>query len=396
MDIFKRHPIVCFSSSDWWTFHPQAFERKMIAFSKYTKVLFINTVNPSMPSGILTYNFWMKVKKKLPSLLRGFRKPMDNVYVLTPVILPFKANPNLQKLNAILLVLQLKILFLFLRIRSPIFWVGNLGAVNILLKFKYEYLIYDCTDKFDASRYITEDDKAVLKVYDQTLIEKADAILCVSHELHKHYHALGGEKVHYFPHGVDTNHFSPLPDNDELVPQDLIGIPHPIIGYHGSLTNANNLELLEYCVEKRPEWSFVLIGRIGSRIYKDLEKYPNLYFLGSKKYEELPRYIDKYDVGIMFWKLSDWIHFSNPLKTKEFLAMGKPVVSVPIPEIVQQFSGIISIGDTKESFLTAIDQELNSYNEDKRFHRIKSVENDSWEKYIEKCAKIVLSLSEKI
>ena len=364
----------------------KACERKMLAFSKYTKVLYINTVSPSMPS-IFSSSFFSRLKRKIPSLLKGFRKPEKNMYVLTPFVIPVIGKCVFKRLNSILLVLQLRILLALLHMGKPILWVVNLGASNVLNKIPHSKIVYDCTDKFDASRYIQNKD--ALRKMDAQIVEQANKIICVSRALYNHYKERAGEKVYYLSHGVDTKLFSANGKYKNSIPLDLKNIPHPVIGYHGSLTEANDNDLLEHCIAQRPDWSFVLIGRAGEKLSQKLKPYKNVHLLGFKEYEKIPSYIKHLNVGIFFWKMSDWIHYSSPLKTKEYLAMGKPIVSVPIPELMTEYDGLAITCSSKEEYVKAIEKTLRDDNERKRKKRSARVFGDDWDSYVNKCIEII-------
>lgn len=376
--ILQKYSIVYFSPSDWW-FGKTDWTHLTIEFSKHSKVLFINTISPSLPS-IKSANFLRRLKRKLPSLLRIFRKPLPNIYVFTPFVLPFSKYKLLQKINALFLPIQLRTLMFLLGFNKTIFWVSNLAAAPLLKRLKYELLVYSCTDKFDATRYVKA--KKQMSLFDEMLVQQADIILCVSRALYRYYKQRAGNVVHYLSHAVDFNHFNNAYLNASLPPAEMQTIPKPIIGYYGSLTDSNDLEILFYCAQRRPEWSFVLIGKITGGDFRKIQQLPNVYMPGYKRYEELPRYAVCFDVCLLFWKITEWIKFCSPYKTKEYLAMGKPVVSVPIPEIMEEFSDIISVAKTKEEFLNAIEDVLNNDTQEKQEARISKVREFTWENYV--------------
>jgi glycosyltransferase involved in cell wall biosynthesis len=61
--------------------------------------------------------------------------------------------------------------------------------------------------------------------------------------------------------------------------------------------------------------------------------YGNVHWLGRRPYEEIPAYGSAFDVAIMPWVDTPWIHRSNPIKLKEYLALGLPVVSTEFAEL---------------------------------------------------------------
>jgi glycosyltransferase involved in cell wall biosynthesis len=160
------------------------------------------------------------------------------------------------------------------------------------------------------------------------------------------------------------------------------------VGYFGSLTDSFDQENIRYCAARHPELSFVLIGRIVTD-FSALRDLPNVHFLGYKKYEELPMYGAQFDVGLLNWKMTEWIKYSNPLKTNEYLAMGKPVVSVPIDEIERNYSDRIRVGQTKEELCRLIVEEIESDSDDKRWARARSVLDETWESRVELMSRLI-------
>jgi len=376
--VLEKYSIVYFSPSDWW-FGKTDWAHLTREFSKRTRVLFVNTISPSIPS-IKSANFLRRLKRKLPSVIRIFRKPLPNIYVFTPFVLPFSKYQLLQQINALFLPLQLRVLMFLLGFNKSIFWVSNLAVAPLLKRLKYELLVYSCTDKFDATRYIKAKEK--MSLFDEMLVKQADIILCVSKALYRYYKQRAGNKVHYLPHAVDFTHFNNVYMVKSPPPAEIENIPRPVIGYYGSLTDSNDLETLSFCIRNRPEWSFVLIGKITGGDFREIQELPNVYMPGYKRYEELPLYGIFFDVCLLFWKITEWIKFCSPYKTKEYLAMGKPVVSVPIPEIEEEFSDVISVAKTKEEFLNAIEDALNKDTQEKQQARISKVREFTWENYV--------------
>ncbi|MEH6591100.1 MAG: glycosyltransferase, partial [Halioglobus sp.] len=129
----------------------------------------------------------------------------------------------------------------------------------------------------------------------------------------------------------------------------------PVIGYFGSITDSNDWDMIEHAALERPEWQFVFIGKKLINL-PALEVLPNVHFLGFTPYEDLPGIAVNFDVGIMFWKMTDWIKACSPLKFKEYLAMGLPVVSVPIDEVVNKYSDYAEVASTGPEFVKAVEK----------------------------------------
>src|SRR4029077_5460250 len=106
---------------------------------------------------------------------------------------------------------------------------------------------------------------------------------------------------------------------------------------------------------------------------------PNIHYLGAKPYATLPAYGSAFDVAIIPYRLTQQVFCANPIKLREYLAMGKPVVSVSTPEI-DKFADVVAIAHTREEYLAKLDSVLSRVNspEDIR-RRQKRVAAEGWD-----------------
>jgi UDP-galactopyranose mutase len=87
---------------------------------------------------------------------------------------------------------------------------------------------------------------------------------------------------------------------------------------------------------------------------------PNIHYLGSKTYQELPRYIAGWDVALLPFARNEATRFISPTKTPEYMAAGQPVVSTSIRDVVRPYGqqGLVRIADTVEEFVAACEAAL--------------------------------------
>jgi glycosyltransferase involved in cell wall biosynthesis len=162
----------------------------------------------------------------------------------------------------------------------------------------------------------------------------------------------------FVPNGVDFQRFaSPVPE-----PADLEEIPHPRIGYTGSLKRMINWSLLQALSGSHPEWSFVFVGPTLDHpeikgTLAALSRRRNVHFLGAKPSDATPGYVQHFDVCIMPYRLDDYTKYIYPLKLHEYLAGGKPVVAAPIPAL-EAFKQVIALGEGSDEWSRAITQAL--------------------------------------
>src|SRR5207253_8561753 len=97
-----------------------------------------------------------------------------------------------------------------------------------------------------------------------------------------------------------------------------------------------------------------------------LPRRPNIHYLGSKRYEELPRYLAGWDVALLPFARNEATRFISPTKTPEYMAAGKPVVSTSIRDVVRPYGdkGLVRIADAPETFTAAIASALATHGPD--------------------------------
>ena len=139
-------------------------------------------------------------------------------------------------------------------------------------------------------------------------------------------------------------------------PRELERMDGPIVGYVGNLDIIRiDLELLKAVASGRPDWNLVFIGSMHKgREIKVLEKYGNVHFLGVRVYEQALRYIRHFDVAIIPHLDNELTRSMNPLKLYVYQSLRVPVVSTPI-ENIEDFGGLVHVGDTPEEFITKVE-----------------------------------------
>jgi UDP-galactopyranose mutase len=160
--------------------------------------------------------------------------------------------------------------------------------------------------------------------------------------------------VYAFPSSIDRAHFAQA-RNIMTDPADQARIPHPRMGFFGVVDERFDIELLDAVSEARPDWNFVIIGPVVKINEADLPRRPNIHYLGSKSYKELPAYLAGWDVAALLFARNDSTRFISPTKTPEYLAAGRPVVSTSIRDVVRPYGklGLVRIADDAAEFVKA-------------------------------------------
>jgi UDP-galactopyranose mutase len=209
--------------------------------------------------------------------------------------------------------------------------------------------IYDCMDELSAFKGAP----AILKEQEARLLRRADLVLTGGQSLFeakRHQHA----NIHAMPSSVDAAHFA-LARHATADPADQQDIPHPRLGFFGVIDERMDLALLDGVAAARPDWHIVMLGPVVKIDPATLPQRPNIHYLGSKSYDDLPRYIAGWDVAILPFARNEATRFISPTKTPEYMAAGRAVVSTSIRDVVRPYGqqGLVRIADEPAAFVEA-------------------------------------------
>ena len=174
------------------------------------------------------------------------------------------------------------------------------------------------------------------------------------------------------------------------IPQDIRDIPKPVIGYIGALLSLRlDLKILEFIAESRPQWSLVLVGPEDESFKNSrLHQLKNVFFLGNKSGNELPSYLNQFDVAINPQVLSPVTIGNYPRKIDEYLAMGKPTVASKT-EAMSVFSDYTYLAADKEEYISYIEKALSEDNEQVRLKREEFAKQHTWENNVREIYKAI-------
>jgi glycosyltransferase involved in cell wall biosynthesis len=104
--------------------------------------------------------------------------------------------------------------------------------------------------------------------------------------------------------------------------------------------------------DRFPDASLVLIGDATCPL-DELETHPNVHLLGARPYAQIPAYGSGFDVALMPWLQNEWIAACNPIKVKEYLALGLPIVTTWYAEAAR-YDDVMLTTRSHDEFLDAI------------------------------------------
>lgn len=389
--LLQGQDIVCFSSIDWqfiWQGHQEIMSTLA---ANGNRVLFVENTGVRAPAirdlPRLTErirNWWKGTK--------GFRRERDNLFIYSPILLPFPYSAFIRRINRSLLTRALGRWMRAAGFGRPIVWTFLPTPLvrDLIRDIDPAVSVYYCIDDFASSspgaRRITTSE--------QQLCRQVDLVFVTSDKLREKVSRFS-EHVSLFPFGVSFGKFEAVRSGPPQVPADLAALPRPIVGYVGGIHQWVDVALLNDLARRMPETTFALVGPL--QIDVSAVSAPNVHFLGKKAHDEVPRYIGGFDVGIVPYLLSDYTANVYPTKLNEYLAMGIPVVATDLPEIRRfnaEHGPHVAVAQTAEEFAAALRVALRPSTETERRARIEVAKQNSWHSRIAKMSALVSDVLE--
>lgn len=384
-DVLRGRDIICFSHD--WTGDPLSKTHLMRVLSRDNRILWINAIANRMPT--TSSKDISRIFKKLKGFTEPIREVEPHIFVLNPLAIPAYGTSTVRKFNQKFLVSQVKKAMRKLKFQNPLNMVFNPAAGLLAGKLGEKELIYYCVDEYTAFTGASNG----LKEIEENLFRKADLVIVSAEKLlenKKHFN----KNTFIIRHGVDFSHFRKALENETKIPDEIKDLPRPIIGFHGLLADWVDFELIKKTAEYFKNGSVILIGKIAvdaEQKVKILDDIKNVHFLGRKPYAELPAFCKGFDVALNPFAISELTLAANPLKVREYLAAGLPVVSTDIPEV--RILEHCRIGENHADFLRQIEEALKSACPPKTISD--SVKDESWEARIDELREI-MAKSEKV
>ena len=336
-----RTPFLVFS--DDWGVHPSSCQHLFRHIAKTHKVLWVNTIGMRNPKP--TFADFGKAVSKIARMFRG-RDGQGNsgsiengVVACQPFMLPFANWPGVRRFNTRSVVRKIRESLARLGLDNPILVTTVPNACDYVGKCGERKVIYYCVDDFSEWPGLEKD--LVLRM-EEDLIRKSDIMIATSEKLYRKLSTCG-KPTFLLTHGVDVEFFG----QEVAAEHPLLNtIPKPRVGYFGLYDDRSDHELLSEVAQRMPDFSFVITGKVESDSLRQ-KRIPNIYFTGAIPYGELPAMVKGWEALMLPYVINELTEAISPLKLKEYLATGKPIVSTPVPEVLKLKEYVI-IAETAE------------------------------------------------
>lgn len=369
--------IICFAKD--WGGDPTSKNHIMRILSARNRVLWVNSIGIRRPG--LNGRDLKRLVEKLGRGLAGCRRVAPNIHVFSPLVIPLPSVGPVVRLNNAILMATLRATCRRLGLERPILWSFLPNVGGLAGKLQERAVIYHCVDDYAEFRGVAS---ASLRRLERQLLEVADLVF-TSSELLWQERVRYNPNTFFIPHGVDVGHFSRAVDLNLATPTEVQGIRRPIIGFIGALADFVDLELVAEAARVCPDWSFVMVGRCVTDI-RAIKGLPNVHVVGQRPYDSLPAYCRAFDVGVIPFRVNALTLRANPLKLREYLAAGLPVVSTPLPEVAR-YAALVRIAQGRDEFVREIRHALAERDDALVQRRVNAMRQESWERRVEELSR---------
>ncbi len=363
--------VICFAND--WAGDPLSKQHIVRSFARDNRVLWVESLGNRAPR--LDRRDLTRLVSKLARFRQGLREVQRNLWLLSPLAIPAYHSPLARAINALVVTGLVKRAMHQLGFDRPLLYTFVPASAWVIGRLGEEQSIYHCVDEYSAFAGAGQE----IAELERQLCQRADLTIVSSQSLLERRRPFA-RRIALVRHGVDHRHFARalLPETD--IPDELARLPKPVLGFHGLIAEWVDSGLIRRIAERFPHASVVLIGdlRIDRPIWEGL---PNLHLLGRRPYQDLPRYCRGFDVALLPFVVDELTICASPLKLREYLAAGLPVVATSIPE-ARLFGDAVQVAENDEAFFAAILHAL--ARPGPRSERSELVADQTWDHQIER------------
>lgn len=338
-------PIVYFGN-DWFADNRTSSHHVARQLAARTNVLYVEC--PGLRAPEVSSRDALRVVRKVARALRPPVAVADRLTVKTLVQWPAHRSAAVARINRLWSRLTAKWAMRTLGSAAPIAWCTVPHVAGFIEDLGALAIVYHCIDDYSSLPGV---DAEAVRAMDDRLTRRADLVIAASGPVYESRRALNANTM-LVPHGVDFDHFAKARRDLMPVPAELGDLSGPVVGFTGLIERWIDVELIGWLAQQVPQATFVMIGRVAIPAER-LPSAPNLRWLGPRPYERLPDYGAYFDAAIIPYRLNAQVHAANPLKLREYLSMGLPIISVSTPEI-DKFAQVVTITHSREAFRDAL------------------------------------------
>ena len=374
--MLRGRNVVCVSTISWdflWQGH-QAIST--ILARAGNRVLFIETTGVRAPA----WRDRARVIERLSKWLGGrgrFAAIEPNLFLYSPLALPFPYSPLAQRLNRLWTGSAIARWASANDFHDPVLlsFLPTQFTLDLIDVFEPAVTVFCCTDKLAQ----TSPEAAQLVPYEKQVLERSDLVFASAEKLVEHCRRYN-PATHFLSTGVSLEKFDRAWSGDGERPADVRDLPRPLIGSVGGRRKCVDQRLLSEVIRAMPQATFAFVGPEQTSV-GDWRALANVELLGTKPHEAIPAYVREFDVCLVPYVVDEFTDHISPAKLNEYLALGKPVVATGLHEIrrfVETHGDVVTIANGRDEFVAAIEAALAGDSTAMRTKRRAVAESHAW------------------
>ena len=260
----KPPDVILISTADWS--NPYWTNKQHMAVQlaqRGHKVFYLESLGHRAPSA--TTKDFRRIWARLKRGLAAPRKVRDNLWVWSPLVIPFHHSSTMRRLNRLLLSVGTKYWMRRVGISPQLLWTYSPLTTELFDTSESVLVVYHAVDDIKSQPGMPA---AAIEIAENELSRRADIIFTTAHNLYQIHRELNSE-TYYFSNVADYDHFSRALDPETRVPEDISAIAGPRIGFLIGAVSSYKLDfpMIRRLADSHQDWSFVFVGEIVRRAH---------------------------------------------------------------------------------------------------------------------------------
>lgn len=371
--------ILCFAG-DAWDGNPHSRHHLMRRFAERWEVLFVEGV-PMRSVAPGDRAEWRRVAAKLRAPV-GLRTVERGLHVLRPLPIP-PAGPAGRRAQLAGLKHQLTRARRRLGLDGPaLAWFSLPQVAPLRGRLGERGSLFYYQDRYDAFAHV---DARRLTAHVESLARGCDVCVASAQSLADDLRQFGADPV-VVPHGVDVDRFGV----STHTPAELSGLERPLIGCVGLVDDHLDFDAIMAVAAGLRRGTVVMVGGINAGA--DRLRHPRIALVGRRPYEEMPAFLNAFDCCLVPFARNRLTEGVNPIKLREYLAAGRPVVATALPEI-EPYADVVELASSAEEFSLRTQRVLASEDSElSRARRRDRVAGESWDRAADRIEELMSRL----
>jgi glycosyltransferase involved in cell wall biosynthesis len=277
----------------------------------------------------------------------------------------------------------------------PVLYLWHPRFAPMAGQFGESLVVFHCYDDYGGHLGLSQAERRRIALAQARLARRADLVFASGEAIRE---LLPSDvAVHVIANGVDFASHERVRAEGSPVPDEFRNIPRPILAHVGRINAKIDFPLLRAIARRRRDWSIVLVGPHEGLLqpaemadYNAMATEPNVHCVGFVPPDQLARYIQAMDVGLMAYRLSGWVIKGFPLKLFEYLAGGKPLVAPELEEL-RRYPQWVTFARTPDEWIAAIEHWLKNDSAELAQQRIALARQNSWDARCERILELIHS-----